>query len=377
MIGTEFVLQTVITNKRRQKMPITKLYHTWKMQIRQLQPTERITRIRTFTWLIVGIYQSRSVSLSRISGKIPSTAKLLSTVRRMSRLLNNPEIKVRKWYEPIARQWLQTQYHNIGEIRLIVDGTKIGFGHQLLMVCLAYRKRAIPIAWTWVKHVKGHSNARKHLALLSYVHRLLPEKAPVFLLGDSEFGSVMVMGQLNIWRWFYVLRQKTNTGVWINEESGWKPFGSFIHKPNNSIWLGYGYLTKNDMFPVNMLVHWKVGEKDPWCLATNLPDPQMALRFYKRRMWIEEMFGDMKKHGFDLESTMLRHFLRLSRLTLAVAILYVWLVSVGTNTIRSGSRHFVDRTDRRDLCIFQIGFRFIERCLTNALSFRIPLCSYR
>ena len=35
-----------------------------------------------------------------------------------------------------------------GEIRLVFDGTKIGFGHQLLIVCLAYRKRTIPIAWT-------------------------------------------------------------------------------------------------------------------------------------------------------------------------------------------------------------------------------------
>lgn len=30
-----------------------------------------------------------------------------------------------------------------------------------------------------------------------------------------------------------------------------------------------------------------------------------------------------------------------------------------------------------DLSIFQIGFRFIERCVTNAIPFRISLCSYR
>jgi hypothetical protein len=108
-----------------------------------------------------------------------------------------------------------------------------------------------------------------------------------------------------------------------------------------------------------------------------LPDKAMALRFYRRRGWIEEMFGDFKKHGFDLEQTKLCHFQRLSRLTLAVAFLYVWLVSVGSQTIHSGDRHLVDRKERRDLCIFQIGLRFIERCLTNALAFNIPLCSYR
>jgi len=91
---------------------------------------------------------------------------------------------------------------------------------------------------------------------------------------------------------------------------------------------------------------------------------------------IEEMFGDLKKHGFDLESTMLHTFLRLSRLTLAVACLYVWLISVGGRTIRRGWRSQVDRSDRRDLSIFQIGFRFIQRSLTNALPFSIRMCSY-
>lgn len=358
-------------------MPINKLYHTWNMRIRQLRPNERITRIRNITWMMIGIYQSRSVNLSRIAGKIPTMAKLLSTTRRMSRLLSNPAIRPRTWYEPIARQWLTTQLHHHGEIRLIVDGTKIGFGHQLLIVCLPYRKRAIPIAWTWVKHVKGHSTARKQLALLAYVRRLLPAGAAVFLVGDCEFGSVTLLQQLERWRWFYVLRQKTNTCLWFSEHIGWQAFGSYIEKPGQSIWLGHGYLTALEIYPVNLLVHWKHGEKDPWCLATNLPDKQMALSFYARRMWIEEMFGDLKKHGFDLESTMLRHFLRLSRLTLVVAILYVWLISVGTRTIRSGYRHLVDRTDRRDLCIFQIGLRFVERLLVNDLSIQTTLCSYR
>jgi uncharacterized BrkB/YihY/UPF0761 family membrane protein len=94
-------------------------------------------------------------------------------------------------------------------------------------------------------------------------------------------------------------------------------------------------------------------------------------------MWIEEMFGDMKKHGFDLERTMLRRFERLSRLTLAVALLYVWLISVGTRTIRDGLRNMVDRNKRRDLSIFQIGLRFIDRCVVNALIFHVTLCSYR
>ncbi len=325
---------------------------------------------------MIGIYESRSVHLSKIAGKIPGSAKLLSTTKRLSRFLDNPAISVREWYQPIAQQWLQAQAKCLGEIRLIVDGTKVGFGHQLLMVSLAYRKRAIPIAWTWVKHVRGHSSAFKQLALLNYVRTLLPPGMAVFLVGDCEFGSVEVLKWLDQWHWFYVLRQKSDTCLWLEQSSEWKPFSSFIQKPGQSFWLGHGYLTAKEIYPTNLLIHWEVGEEEPWCLATNLPDRMTALQYYRRRMWSEEFHGDIKKHGFDLESTMLQDFLKLSRLTLAVAFLYVWLVSIGGDTIHQGLRHLVDRHDRRDLSIFQIGLRFIQRRLTNGLSFQIPLCSY-
>ena len=357
-------------------MPTNELYHNWMQQICELRPNQRITQVRNFVWLMVGIYLSHSVYLSKIAVKIPGPAKLVSTTRRLSRFLDNPAINVREWYQPIAQRWLQAQWQCLGEIRLIVDGTKFGFKHQLLMVSLAYRKRAIPIAWTWVKHVRGHSNAHKQLALLNYVRTLLPRGATVFLVGDCEFGSVETLKWLDQRSWYYVLCQKSDTCLWLEQSTEWKPFDSFIQKAGQSLWLGQGYLTAKEIYPTNLLTHWQIGEKEPWYLATNLPDRAMALKYYQRRMWCEELHGDLKKHGFNLESTMLHDSLRLSRLTLAVAFLYVWLISVGGRTIHDGLRSLVDRNERRDLSIFQIGLRYIQRRLTNAFSVSIPLCTY-
>ena len=224
--------------------------------------------------------------------------------------------------------------------------------------------------------MRGHSTANKQVALLAYVKTLIPDGAAVFLVGDTEFGAIKVLKQLDEWQWFYVLRQKSDTLVWSQDENKWMPFGSYIHKAGHSAWLGKRELSQTHIYPVNLLGYWKSGEKEPWCLATNLPDANIALRFYKRRMWIEEMFGDMKKHGFDLESSMLHSFLRLSRLTLAVAFLYAWLISSGGRTIHQGLRHLVDRNDHRALSLFQIGLRFTERCLLNALPIRVSLCAY-
>jgi hypothetical protein len=42
---------------------------------------------------------------------------------------------------------------------------------------------------------------RQQAALLKYVKGLLPNKSAVFLVGDSEFGSILVLRQLDQWHW--------------------------------------------------------------------------------------------------------------------------------------------------------------------------------
>ena len=135
-------------------MSINRQYHTWIRRIRELRPRQRITQVRNFAWLLVGIHHSRSVTLS----KVPGEAKLLSTVRRLGRLLCNPAIRVRDWYEPIPREageafasaWLAAQFRHLGEIRLVVESfprfsgesspRTIGGGTARTTVCpLGYR----------------------------------------------------------------------------------------------------------------------------------------------------------------------------------------------------------------------------------------------
>src|SRR3954467_14230715 len=120
-------------------MPINQLHRTLQRLLLQLRPAERITRIRNWSRLLVGLCLSRSVHLSKIANKILTTkATLPSATRRLSRLLDNAAIRVRTWYEPIARSLLERVARGGDEIRLIIDGSEIGFKHRLLMVALAY-----------------------------------------------------------------------------------------------------------------------------------------------------------------------------------------------------------------------------------------------
>ena len=348
-------------------MSINHLYDNWLKKMMQMLPDERITRQRNLAWLLAGVFASKSVHLSKIASKIPGTAVLTSITRRLDRFLENAAFRVRDWYEPIVRQLLAQRAGQ--EIRLIVDGSKIGFGHQLLIITLAYRKRALPLVWMWVRSNRGHSSPGRQLALLNYIRKLLPANTKVLLVGDSEFGAIEVLQWLDQWGWSYVLRQRSSHLVRKNEQSLWLPLSSFVDKPGQSLWLGARQLTQKHAYIANVLVYWKIGEPEPWLLSTNLPTLREALRAYDRRMWIEEMFGDMKGNGFDLESTHLRSVLKLHRLTLIVVLLFVELVTCGSKMIKAGLRRQVDRTDRRDLSIFRIGLYMRERHLANSSSF--------
>lgn len=150
------------------------------------------------------------------------------------------------------------------------------------------------------------------------------------------------------------------------QQQQWRALGDLIERRGETKWLERARLTQLHAHETNLVLHWQKGEKEPWLLATKLPTPKEALKGYRRRrMWIEAMFADFKRQGFDLESTHLRHFGKLSRLTLAVSMVYVWLVVYGAEVIKRGQRKLVDGKDRRDQSLFRIGGNMLDRCLTQ------------
>jgi Transposase DDE domain len=340
------------------------LYRTWKKLLAQWLPEQCPTRLTNLAWLIVGLCLARKVQASAIVKQWPLTAKVTSLTRRLSRFLDNPAVQVSVWYRPVARRLLERWAGQTAT--LIIDATRVGAGYQLILVAVAYHRRALPLAWSWVPWVRGHSPARVQLSLLQRVRHLLPPGVGVTLVGDAGFGSVALLRQATAWGWGYVLRQTGKHRVQVGQ-ADWQPFRELVTQPGQSVWWPQASFTRRWQQASALLAHWQVGERGPWLLTTNLASARETWQAYRRRMWIEEMFGDLKRHGLDLEATHLRHRDRLSRLTLAVCLLYVWLVLFGRRLIQAGWRPWVDRRDRRDLSVFRIGLDVLERCLVLAL----------
>lgn len=351
-------------------MTTFKLYGIWERLLAQWLTDECRTRRVNLLWLIVGLYLGRRVQLSAIVNRWPFAAQTPSLTRRLSRFLSNGAVRPAVWMRPVARQLLARATDQ--RLTVIVDASKVGAGQQLVMVALAYKKRALPLAWTWVPYAKGGVPTTTQLALFSRVRGLLPADGQVGLVGDAGFSSVEVLRQLETWGWQYVLRQPGKRLLQRPGQPTWERLDSLVVAPGQQVWLPAVRFTAQWQQPTAVLAVWQRGYERPWLLTTNLPTAQATRQAYARRMGIDEMFGDWKRHGWDLESTHLRHAPRLSRLVLALAWLYIWLTLWGERLMRAGCRAWVDRHDRRDLSFFRIAWDTLQRCLTLHREVPIP-----
>ena len=349
------------------------MYHRILNELCQWHAGERITRLRNMAFLLVGLTQGHGIHLSKIVEHWPGLeSKEPSLVNRLRRFLDNPAVVVRVWYEPIVVHLLQAFAGQV--FRLIIDCSKVGFHHRILTVSLAYKKRALPLVWSVHRGRKGHVGYTKQLELLEYIVGLLPQNAQVTLLGDAGFESVHLLNWMKRHDWHFVLRHPGKNQVrWEGQD--WIKLGNISIDEGQTHSVGWVQLTeKHDAGPFWLTIHWAPGEDEPWFLiADDQPKSSKEhIASYRIRMWTEEMYGDMKGHGFDLEATHLDDADRISRLVLAVCIAFVWFITLGSRVVKKGLRHFVDVKSRRDKSYFRIGWDWIQRCIR--LDKPIPLC---
>lgn len=337
------------------------VYHTTLQQICQWLPGERVTRQRNMALLMTGLLLGAAVHLPKIVRKWPVIGKYPSLVNRLRRFLDNPHVVVDEWYRPVAVQLAQTFAG--GTIRLVVDCTKVGFNFRLLTIGIAYRKRTLPLAWRVYRGKKGHLPADEIIALFAYVAQLLPADSEIWVLGDAGFQAVPLLRWFQRRHWHFVIRQQGRIKVY-QAQHGWRKLNDFGLTEGQTRIIGWVRLTeKHNAGWFWLILHWEQGEDEPWYLVSDRSGGRNLIRLYKIRMWVEEMYGDMKGHGFDLESTHLDDVDRISRLVLAVCLTFVWFIALGSWVVKRGYRHFVDRKDRRDKSYFRIGWDWIEDCL--------------
>ncbi len=241
-------------------IPPAPLYRNLYTRLIELLPQECDSRVTNRVYLMMGIFLAKQVQIGLLATKVPVRAKRTSLIRRLERFLDNKAVRVRAWYEQVAVGLLQAASAS-GRVRLIIDATKVSFHHQLLMVAVAYHGRALPIAWTWLAHSRGHSTQTQQLALLRYVKGLIREGVQVSLVGDTEFGHTLVIEEVTVWRWQYALRQSGHNLVMTRHSTIFEPLQGLLSTVGDWLWMPSVVLTQASPYPTNLIRRYAVDGK--------------------------------------------------------------------------------------------------------------------
>lgn len=350
------------------------LYHKVLTQIQQWVPEARVTQQRNLALLITGLVTAQAIHLSYIVSNWHLRGRLVSLTNRLRRFLANEGVDVWYWYQPLAAQLLAQLAHH--PLWLVIDSTKVGRNHRVLLIGVAYRRRTLPLVWSVHRGRRGQTGHQAQIALLQRLVPLIPPGAEVWVLGDTEFESIHLLRWLRRRFWHFVIRQRGSIKV-SSDGQTWSNINTFPLAEGQTHVVGWVRLTEK--FNVGwfwLVLHWAPGEDQPWYLVSDCSDSTFLLKRYRRRMWIEELYGDLKGHGFDLEATHLLHADRISRLLLGVCIAFVWFLCLGSWVVKRGFRHLVDRKSRRDKSYFRIGWDWLRRCCRLNQPLKLHFCPY-
>jgi hypothetical protein len=339
-------------------------YRAIKTALLQALPTpptsHQAQHINTLAALICGIVGARHTHLPKIADAAPGySRKRESRITRFRRWLRNPAVTYATYFLPFAQALLAALAHQ--PLLLIMDGSTVGRGCLALLLCVVYKGRALPLAWTVVRGAKGHFPETAHTALLAQLQPHLPPDATVIFLGDGEFDGTTLQQTLHDYGWHYTCRTAVNTIIWCGDTP--VRFSAMGVQEDEIVAVPGVHVTGARYGPVMVLGVWEQGHAEPIYLVTNLREVETAVRYYQKRFRIETFFSDQKSRGFQLQKSHLASPERLARLLLAAALAYLWIIYLGVQAVRSGVAAWLDHPNRADLSLFQLGLSLLAWCL--------------
>ena len=345
--------------------------------------------IQTLSMMVLGLLLAGSVQLPLIASWVPADIQLTSIVRRFERFLSDPSVDVREYFLP----FVVAMHISLGcQIAyLVIDCTKSGPSCRTVFIGLWYHNTVLPVVWETLRGSKGHVTGKLQTKLMEEVYPQFKDHHQVVVLGDAEFSNQTLIDWLLEVKWGFVFRFQSTYYVQL-EDGTWISARDLAEKLDLKVGdLHYinvtSYTKKHEITGLSIVLYWEIGNEDPIFLVTNLSEGMAPHLAYKKRFAIETIFSQFKSRAFNLASTHIDKPEHIDRLILAIAIGTCLVLGLGTNVLLTNQQKMVDRTDRRDLSLFQIGYRYLIRLLVSgrvknfkmkfSWEFKLPPAGYK
>jgi hypothetical protein len=333
----------------------------------------RQTLVQALGLFSLAMAEAHCCQSGRVASKARSPARPASRRRRWERLLANrhfDSVAVQQALgRALAQRWTAPQ------ALVLLDETACSDRLRCLKVSLAYRKRALPLAWSCYRQRPRGGQPRLVKRLLERATQSLPASTRIVVITDRGLAWPSVVDLCRQHGWSYLLRLQSQTRIrW--GDSSIQAVSDLCRRPGAPAWCGTAEVFKKAGWRTcQVIAQWPRGQLQPWLLVTDQSACQGRWRQYARRMWIEESFRDEKSQGFDWQRSRVTSAAHAERL-LAVLVLALFLaLSLGSWLIKRGYRHEFDPRRQRRLSVFQLGLLALSNVL-NGLRPNWPLQLY-
>lgn len=260
-------------------------------------------QLRNLAMVIYGIIHSRSVECAEIARHVPAETNHHHTRKRIYEFLDNKRVD----WERLMRVWckflvLMLLYTFRMYLPVIVDITWVN-GEKYLVAAIPFLCRSIPIAFrrfTDEEIRKGTSQNLIENAFFEWLSETLSHYK-VVIIADRGFRRASLLKHLKESGLDYVIRVCGN--VWASTNKNARERYSGIPgdvklKAGTRRYFRNATYHKTERITTHLVPGMLKAERgkkmEPWYIATSLNNLDKAYEFYEKRMWIEEMFRDLK-----------------------------------------------------------------------------------
>jgi len=282
---------------------------------------------------------ARHTALPRIAAqlrRVTPNAHADSIERRLRRILAHSDWNVSEIFESVAR--VSLRHLPPGRCVLVLDDTEQTTHCTLSTLALAYRGRALPLAWCrWSGQLHG-AYWKQIDQLFDQAQRLLPPQVQPVVLADRGLASPALIRLIQQHGWDYLVRVQRDTTL-RGSRSRSAPrvhLGELVQQPGGPSVVSDGWVFIKHSIWAHTAAVWRVQYQESWLLVSNLDLGVGLADLYAKRMHVETLFRDAKSGAFEWELSRVLRPDRAQRLLLAI-MLAVWCgVLLGEASIRAG-----------------------------------------
>jgi hypothetical protein len=359
-------------------------------------------RINAVLDVSMALRDSQNLSLSQIGRSLKGPSAVKHKIKKVDRLEGNEKLhhELSDLYRALSN-YVFTYLSQDPNLPIVIDVCfmKDDRAIQMLSAEVTSKGRTLPLYRKLFREGELKDQTQSFLKELSYC---IPKDRQVIIIMDAGFHCewFKIIESLG---WFWLCRVRQGKSLQLSHSDSWLSIKEFIplvkEKTTNYEQV---LLTREHEYICRLVTtkrapkgrvlkdsrgntkgkgasgRYKSGAKEPWILATNLPNVEYKsteiVNLYSKRMQIEESFRDLKSHQFGLCGRYIRtlciHRWGVKMLLAAIVQITYWVIGVIGHS-QGMQRIFQANTvkDKKVFSYFTLGKLIIEYSRINELIF--------